>query len=134
MFPVYTPAECTDCVAPVDHHVGARLKKLMSDYYHIALETNYESWSNPPSQGGLEAWERRVCMATWLATAWKTLKHEADFLKSSFTSTRFLLALKTILSKFRSGKLRLLELNNQSLSFLKQKNPLLYYVVLKFSV
>ena len=29
----YTPPECTDCVSPCDHHVGARLKKMISDFY-----------------------------------------------------------------------------------------------------
>lgn len=32
--PVYISPDCTDCVAPVDHHVGARLKQVMGLFYH----------------------------------------------------------------------------------------------------
>jgi hypothetical protein len=33
--PAYTPPDCTDVVAPCDHHVGAHLKKLVGAYYHM---------------------------------------------------------------------------------------------------
>ena len=46
--PVYTPPDCTDCVAPVDHHVGARLKQIMGLFYHLEVEAHRDSWCMPP--------------------------------------------------------------------------------------
>jgi hypothetical protein len=62
--PAYTPADCTDVCAPVDHHVGYRMKQLMSGFYHEALEKNADSWNLPPCMGGLSAAERRMHMAS----------------------------------------------------------------------
>jgi hypothetical protein len=90
--PAYTPAECTDIVSPSDHHVGARLKKYISVLYHHGLENNRTHWCNPPDQGGLQAWERRVLMAKWTVAAWVALSEEPDFLRKSFVSTGFLIA------------------------------------------
>ena len=42
--PVYTPANCTDVVAPVDHHIGGRLKTIMAEFYAAELEVNGEQW------------------------------------------------------------------------------------------
>ena len=90
---VYTPTSCTDIVAPVDHHVRALLKKLIGDRYHAALEANKDEWCNPPSHGGLEAWERRVFIATWIVQAWDIMQlQHANVLRSAFVSTGFLLA------------------------------------------
>ena len=52
---VYTPTNCTDVVAPVDHHLGATLKGTIGKLYLAALEANKDQWCNPPGQGGLEA-------------------------------------------------------------------------------
>jgi hypothetical protein len=49
--PAYTPPDCTDIVAPSDHHVGARLKKYISLFYHLDMEKNRTRWCNPPKQG-----------------------------------------------------------------------------------
>ena len=89
---VYTPADCTDMVAPCDHHVGARLKHIVSAFYHAELEEHRDDWCNPPTQGGLKAWQRRVKMATWVACAWSILKEDSQFLRSAFVSTGFLIA------------------------------------------
>jgi hypothetical protein len=40
ILPAFTPADCTDVVAPSDHHVGARLKKYISLFYHLDMEEN----------------------------------------------------------------------------------------------
>ena len=90
--PAYTPPDCTDSVAPCDHHVFARIKKIISRLYDIALDGNRESWCNPPEFGGLRAWQRRVYLATWAAVAWDIVKRDKDFLRSSFISTGWLIA------------------------------------------
>jgi hypothetical protein len=89
---LYTPVDCTDVVAPVDHHVGARLKKCVAALYHYEFEQNRDKWCNPPQFGGLEEWERRVYMATWVSAAWSLIKPDGDFFRSAFVSTGFLLA------------------------------------------
>jgi hypothetical protein len=89
--PVYTPPDCTDVVAPVDHHVGAQFKRIMSRYYHAQVAKNQDSWNLPPKEGGLSASMRRQYMACWAAAAWLELKGQTSFLKSAFTSTGWLL-------------------------------------------
>jgi hypothetical protein len=59
--PAYTPPDCTDVVVPCDHHVGVHLKRLVGALYHMDME------KNPPTTGGLEAFEWRILMAQWTA-------------------------------------------------------------------
>ena len=90
---IVTPAYCTDVVSPVDHNIGARLKEIMSSYYHAALAANRDNWCNPPSQGGLQAWERRVFLAVWLARAWQQMQADnPTMFRAAFVHTGFLLA------------------------------------------
>jgi hypothetical protein len=93
--PVYTPPNCTDVVAPVDHHVGRKLKGLIEDFYHAAMAINRDAWCNPPGiHGGLEAWERRVLMTCWVARAWAIIQSDYQhLLRSAFITTGFLLAM-----------------------------------------
>mgnify|MGYP002632354177 CR=1 FL=1 len=65
IIPVYTPPDCTDAVAPIDHHLGAQLKRLMQGCYKEAVE-NFRSASTSQSQ-------RRVMMAGRLSGAWKSM-------------------------------------------------------------
>jgi len=86
--PAYTPPECTDCVAPPDHHVGARVKELIGVFYRAELEDFRQKWM----EDGLSSPECRMKMVTWAAGAWQIVKAEADFLRSAFLSTGFLVA------------------------------------------
>jgi hypothetical protein len=88
VWPVFTPSQCTDVVAPVDHHIGAWMKHAMSYMYEEELEKNLERWED----GGLSAAERRVYIANWVAVAWSTLSAKAEFIRKSFVSTGWLLA------------------------------------------
>jgi hypothetical protein len=90
--PAYTPPDCTDVVAPVDHHVGARLKRIISQFYHDDLERSIDSWCMPAGLGGLSASQRRMYMAQWVAAAWHVIREDADFLRNAFVSTGFLIA------------------------------------------
>ena len=37
----FTPANCTDCYSPVDHHVGKLLKELINKMYEAEYDKNY---------------------------------------------------------------------------------------------
>jgi len=87
---VYTPPDCTDCVSPCDHHVGALLKYYISQYYTMDFEQNHEAWCNTAT--GLEAYERRIRIAVWTAAAWARLRVNSEFLRKAFVSTGFLIA------------------------------------------
>ena len=86
--PVFTPSACTDIVAPVDHHVGKRLKDLIALHYHACMEVEPDAWCKSPTEGGLHEWERRVYMATWLAAAWEELRSDADFFRPGYNITK----------------------------------------------
>ena len=87
--PAFTPPDCTDVVAPVDHNVGAALKHVMGKLYHKALESNYDDWTT----NGLPAWKRRVLMAEWTAIAWHVvIKKKTNMLWKAFVSTGFCVA------------------------------------------
>ena len=65
VYPVFTPSQCTDVVAPVDHHVGAWILGAMAVLYEHALERNREAWEN----GELTAAERRIYIVNWVGGA-----------------------------------------------------------------
>ena len=88
VWPVFTPSQCTDVVAPVDHHIGAWMKQCMSYLYESELEANLDEWED----GGLSAAERRVFIVNWVASAWSGLQTKAAFIRKSFVSTGWLLA------------------------------------------
>ena len=65
----------------------------MGLFYHLEVDDHRDSWCMPPGLGGLQTWQRRVRMATWLATAWTMIKDDAPFFRKAFVSTGFLIAL-----------------------------------------
>ena len=90
-FPVFPPPNCTDLVAPIDHHVGALLKQRMKKSYAAALMRNWDTWRTKKNNGSLCAKRRRMMMAEWLEEAWNELREDSDFIRSSFESTRILI-------------------------------------------
>ena len=104
-FPLYPQPNCTDLVAPIDHHVGARLKQRMKKFYGEALEQNWDTWREAENNDSLCAKRRRMLMAGWLEQAWNELREDSDFIRTSFESTGILI--KTDMShkiKMRGGK------------------------------
>jgi hypothetical protein len=93
IFPVYTAPGCTDVVQPIDHHVGAYLKKAMQRFYKLELELRLPEWRNYQSNDSLSASRRRILMAQWLNAAWPILKAKAKFIRSAFESTGVLIRL-----------------------------------------
>jgi hypothetical protein len=83
---VYTPANCTDCVSPVDRNVGKWLKTRAYQLQDIELEAN-EEWSSSVEEGGLTKPQKRMLCAKWLNQAWQELKLEYHLLDSCFVDT-----------------------------------------------
>jgi hypothetical protein len=84
VYGVYTPVNCTDVAAPIDHHVGARLKEKMKHLYFRDFEENMDRWCYE-----LTAQDRRMKIATWLSEAWADLKQDGRFFRAVFQSTGF---------------------------------------------
>lgn len=92
--PVYTPPNCTDCIAPCDHHVLLRLKNTVKDFYRAMSQAKRAEWALCDQNRSLEASSMRVTIARWIGDAWATLSAGSDsesFFKSAFTSTGFLM-------------------------------------------
>jgi hypothetical protein len=82
--PIYTPANCTDCVSPVDRNVGAWLKQRAYALQDEELEDNDE-WCK---EDGLSVSQKRKLCAKWLAQAWHELKTvHPHLLDSAFVDT-----------------------------------------------
>jgi hypothetical protein len=93
IIPAFTPPNCTDCVSPVDHHIGMRLKAMMAEEYEKEYEKDEEAWHLPKRQGGLGDKKKRMLVARWASHAWQRLCTEGKHLiKDSFVATGFLLA------------------------------------------
>jgi hypothetical protein len=69
--------------------LGSRLDNLRAVLYSsYELERNLKVWED----GELTACERRIFIVNWVASAWGALKANAEFIRSSFVSTGWLLA------------------------------------------
>jgi hypothetical protein len=86
---VYTPANCTDCVSPVDCNVGAWLKQRAYALQDEELDDN-DDWSH---EDGLSKIQKRKLCAKWLNQAWEELKTEhPHLLDSAFVDTGICIA------------------------------------------
>jgi hypothetical protein len=102
MVPVFTPPGCTDCVSPIDHHVGRQIQNYMAKCYQAEVEQNPHIWlasddddhamdMDDPNCASAAA--RRILMAQWLSAAWTDLElNHKHLLDSAFLQTGFLLA------------------------------------------
>lgn len=77
----------TDLLQPVDSHVGAYVKRLMSGFYKVELEQNYEAWRDYQATGALSEMRRRMLMAGWLDSAWKIVKENPHICEQAFKHT-----------------------------------------------
>jgi hypothetical protein len=94
--PFYTPPDCTDVIAPCDHHVFVRLKSLIKQSYQTQSQTSRDEWANSTDNDSLAASTKRVLIAQWVSEAWDTLCTGSDseeWFKKSFTSTGYLMKL-----------------------------------------
>jgi hypothetical protein len=100
MMPIYTAAGCTDCISPVDHHVGRFIQGHMGRAYQNAIERDPHIWRADVAERDIEhahstsAMARRMLMAQWLSDAWTDLiTNHKNLLSAAFVRTGFLLAL-----------------------------------------
>jgi hypothetical protein len=85
---VYTPANCTDCTAPCDHHIGGNLKAIIRQLYELELEMNFRTWTSET----IPASHRRILMAQWLSETWAIFRNRKEFIRKAFVSTGWLQA------------------------------------------
>ena len=91
--PAITPPNCTDCVSPVDSHVGQTLKRKIAKRYDAAYSENTAEWERPAKQGGLTDMKRRMMVAQWAAEAWQEMcESHHKLIQSAFVRTGFLIA------------------------------------------
>jgi len=98
MLPIFTAPNCTDCISPVDHHIGRFIQNSMGKSYRDAVEQNPDIWMSAtedlddPNCRSAEA--RRKLMAQWLSKAWDNLTSEfSHLIEAAFVKTGFKLAL-----------------------------------------
>lgn len=91
--PALTPANCTDCISPVDRSIGAILKMKIYKKYDEAYHANHAYWNQPSEYGGLSDPERRMLVAQWASEAWADLcENHQHAIEHAFVSTGFLIA------------------------------------------
>jgi len=95
--PHFLALNCTDVAAPIDHHVGNLLKRLMKGFYEEDLEKFFHLWrgdgdDDRPSEF-LNRIIRRKKMAGWLDLAWSELREKNVFFLKAFVSTGCLIGL-----------------------------------------
>ena len=88
---VFIPGGLTDVLQPVDIHVGARVKALISQLYKNALSRHYSEWRDYRNTHSLSEAIRRLHMASWVEQAWGHLKvYEKNLITRSFTKSIFI--------------------------------------------
>jgi hypothetical protein len=92
ILPIYTPPDCTDVVAPCDHHVFLRLKELIKAFYKEMSQVNRDLWAR--DSAALSDSRKRVLVAQWVSRAWSDFcQNYQDVISAAFTSTGFLMKL-----------------------------------------
>ena len=92
--PIFTPANCTDCVSPVDRNVGVWIKNRIFEMQEeeMCLARNRD-WSLPANKGGLTVSQKRMLIVRWVATAWEEMKRNRQrVIRSAFVDTGVLVA------------------------------------------
>ncbi len=85
----FFPANCTDLIQPVDHHVGVNLKRKVGIEMEKEFEKNSEfekRWLGTHIDGPLKLSERRVAITRWAGVAWGDLCREMDFGKIGYST------------------------------------------------
>jgi hypothetical protein len=100
VLPFYTPADCTDCVAPCDHHCGKWIKGEVGKKYVEEVERSRQRWAGST----VSEREKRFLMLKWLGEAWNRLMLDRKFILSAFTSTGFLMELEQPNKNIKLGR------------------------------
>ena len=99
MVPLFTAPNCTDCISPVDHHIGRQIQNYMAKCYQEEVDANPAIWIATSEEQEIEdancksAMNRRMLMAKWLSRAWTDLvENHSNMIDSAFVHTGFLIA------------------------------------------
>jgi hypothetical protein len=91
MFPLYTPADCTDVVSPVDDNVGQYFKRRMGEKFDEEHEEVQDVWG-----AELAPAQRRMLMAKWASEVWQEIcddpERRASLIYRAFVRCGFLVA------------------------------------------
>lgn len=68
---VCVPPNCTDVLAPVDHHVGFAHKRLIKSLYK-----SWSRWNLGARQGGFSCPEKRIKLLQWADAAWAHMQRD----------------------------------------------------------
>jgi hypothetical protein len=95
--PAWTPTECTDCVSPVDHNVGAWFQSFMKQKWDKLIDNDVGLDAEVDDLQHLSTSARRMLLAQWLPDAWDKLNDpEENLLESliwpAFVQTGFCVA------------------------------------------
>ena len=99
MVPLFTAPNCTDCISPVDHHIGRQIQNYMAKCYQEEVDANPAIWIATSDEQEIEdancrsAMHRRMLMAEWLSRAWTDLvENHSNMIDSAFVHTGLLIA------------------------------------------
>ena len=92
---VFTPANCTDCVSPVDPNVGVWLKRRVYQMQEDELELpENRNWGMPVALGGLTTMAKRKHTVRWISQAWSDFQaYHQNNCTAAFVDTGILTAL-----------------------------------------
>lgn len=93
--PAYTPANCTDCISPVDANIGVTIKNIIARKYEEEFDVNEDEWLLPKKEGGLGNKKKRMLVAKWASEAWAEFTDGTKYnhtVTSAFVKTGFLVA------------------------------------------
>lgn len=92
---VFTPANCTDCVSPVDRNVGVWLKRRVYQMQEDELELpENRNWGMPVALGGLTTMAKRKHTVRWISQAWSDFQaYHQNNCTAAFVDTGILTAL-----------------------------------------
>jgi hypothetical protein len=94
IIPMYTPPDCTDVIAPCDHHVFLTLKNMIKAFYRKMSQALRDLWADSRDNGSLCPSNKRIQIAQWVSAAWAEFcVHHEELILKAFTSTGFLMKL-----------------------------------------
>jgi hypothetical protein len=72
---IFLPANCTDCVSPVDRNIGQWIKQRAYQIQEAELDKpENRHWPLPTKKGGLTAAQKRKLIVRWVNQAWSEMK------------------------------------------------------------
>lgn len=91
IYPYYLPPNTTHMLQPIDHHIGAEIKREIAALYEAHSSRLREVWMLSKTNKSLSAQRVRVFMLQWVKIAWEKIVAKPGFILKSFTSTGVLI-------------------------------------------